>query len=321
MEYLPEFAFEKPASAEAAVAAMAANPAARLVAGGTDLLPNMRRGLIETDAVIDISAIDEMRTIVVDDVGLSVGASVRLEELAADETVRRDYSAIGEAAASVAGPTQRAMATVGGNICLDTRCMFYNQSEWWRVSNDYCLKYKGEICHVVPTSKQCYAAYSGDLAAAMLLFDAAVEIADKDGRRSMPLTDLFNDDGEHYLNLPKGALVVALHVPKPGAGARSRYDKIRVRQSIDFPLAGVAVAIAADGTGLRMGLTGTNCRPMLLEIEGDYAGGLSDEEAEAIEKQVQKTVSPVRTTLIQPQYRRRAIAAKAVRAVRDLLGG
>lgn len=321
MEYLPEFRLLRPKTLDEAVAARAGEPTARFLAGGTDLIPNMRRGLVDSGLLIDLNGVDELRRLETDGEGLSIGAAVTLAEVAGSETVRRDFAAVAEAAGAVAGPTQRLMGTVGGNLCLDTRCIFYNQSEWWRESNDYCLKYRGEICHVVPTSKRCYATYSGDLAAGLLPFDAEVEIASPDGRRRLPLAGLYTDDGADHLTLGVDEMVVAVHVPAARAGVPSGYAKIRVRQSIDFPLAGVAAAVAMDGDrvrDLRLALTGTNSGPVLIEDEG-FAGKAVDEELLAeVERLVQKRVSPVRTTLIQPQYRRRAIAARARRLVREL---
>lgn len=324
MEYLPEFRLLRPKTLDEAVAARAAEPAARLLAGGTDLIPNMRRGLVDSGLLIDLNGVDELRRLQTDGEGLSIGAAVTLAELAGSETVRRDFAAIAEAAGAVAGPTQRLMGTVGGNLCLDTRCFFYNQSEWWRVSNDYCLKYQGEICHVVPTSKRCYATFSGDLAAGLLLFDTEIEIASPAGRRRLPLAGLYTDDGADHLALGADEMVVAVHVPAARAGVSSGYAKIRVRQSIDFPLAGVAAAVAMDGDrvrGLRLALTGTNPAPVLIENEG-FAGKAVDEELLAeVERLVQKSISPLRTTLIPPQYRRRAIAARARRLVQELAEG
>ncbi len=137
----------------------------------------------------------------------------------------------------------------------------------------------------------------------------------------MALNDLFSGEGDDYLKLPAGALLTAVIVPKPAAGHRSAYEKIRVRQSIDFPLAGVAVGVDGAGGRPRMGLTGVGSRPLLLELDGLGAGPLSEEGAEIVRKQVQRAVSPVRTTLIPPQYRRRAIAAKAASILRRLLAG
>jgi 4-hydroxybenzoyl-CoA reductase subunit beta len=312
MELLPNFTLLRPESVDEAVSLRAAHPGARILAGGTDLLPNMRRGLVETETVIDLAGCDELRTLD----GGHIGAMVTLETVA---EACADYPALAQAAVAVAGPTHRGVATVGGNLCLDTRCIFYNQSEWWRKSNEYCLKYGGDICHVVPSNKRCYAVYSGDLAAALALYGAEVEIAGANGRRRVPLDTLLQDDGMDHLALEDGELVVAVHLPPQPPGLRSAYREIRVRGSIDFSLAGVAVGLVVEGdtvTSLSAGLTGTNAAPLVVEIPAAD----TETAATALEKAIQKAVSPVRTALIQPQYRRRAVAALAAHMVRDLAG-
>jgi 4-hydroxybenzoyl-CoA reductase subunit beta len=322
MELLPEFRLLRPHSIDEVIEARAGHPNARVLAGGTDLVPNMRRGLVEADLVIDLSGCEELARIEADGDGLTVGATVTLARLAADDRVRRRWRALAEAAGAVAGPTQRAMATVGGNICLDTRCIFYNQSEWWRRSNDYCLKYRGEICHVVPTSKRCYATYNGDLAAALLVYDAEVEIAGPSGRRRTTLDELLVDDGMNHIALASDEVLTAVHLPARTKGLAARYEKIRVRGSIDFPLAGVAIGLRLERglvSELRVGLTGTNPHPLLIDAGETLAGSALDSAAlDELERMVQKRVSPVRTGLIAPQYRRRAVAALAARLALDL---
>ena len=323
MELLPDFDLVRPPSVDEALAAWREQPAARYFSGGTDLLPNMRRGFVETPRLIDLSDVAELRTLEAGDQGLVIGAAVILDELASHPALAGAYEAVAQAADTVAGPTQRLMGTVGGNLCLDTRCYFYNQSEWWRKSINYCLKYRGEICHVVPTSKRCYAAYSGDLAPALLVLGAELEVAGPEGRRRLPLDDLFTDDGAAHLSLAEGELVVAVRVPPPAPGLRSGYEKLRVRGSIDFPLAGVAIALRPENgalADLRVALTGTNSRPLRLAGTEALVGRELDDEALAtLEKLIQKQSSPVRTALIQPQYRRRAIAGVAARLLRALV--
>ena len=145
------------------------------------------------------------------------------------------------------GPTHRNMGTVGGNLCLDTRCIYYNQSEWWRAANRYCLKYGGDLCHVAPKSRVCYATFSGDLAPALAVLDEAeVEVAGAEGSRIVPLDSLHTGDGERYLALEPDEFVVAVRARRPAA-LRTGYDKVRVRQSIDYPIAGVAAGVDPRG--------------------------------------------------------------------------
>ncbi len=320
MDVLPDFRLHRPATIAEAVAACADASDARYIAGGTDLLANVRRGLTPAGALIDLSAIAELRQIERDAAGLHLGASVTLAEIAEDGAIAADYPALSQAAASVAAPAHREAGTIGGNLCLDTRCYFYNQSDWWRQSNDFCLKYRGETCHVVPTSKRCYAAYSGDTAPALLALGAEIDIAGPEGSRRLGLADLFNDDGIDYLTLGPGELVSAIHLPP--AGGRSGYEKLRIRRAIDFPLAGVAVWLEMAGdtlAALRIALTGTNARPFVATgTEAALGQSLDDEQVVVLGKLVQKQISPVHTTTTQPQYRRRAITALSGRLLRRL---
>jgi 4-hydroxybenzoyl-CoA reductase subunit beta len=224
---------------------------------------------------------------------------------------------------SIAGPTHREAATIGGNLCLDTRCLYYNQSHWWRKSNQFCLKYKGEVCHVAPTKKLCRAAYSGDLAPALMVHRAEVEIAGPSGARHIALDALYREDGADHLMLDHDEIIVGIYLPS--TQARSGYRKVRVRGSIDFPLAGVAIACENTGSAshrFNVAVTGTNSCPVLVDIEGTL-GAADDAEAffQALAKKVQKRVTPLRTTTIAANYRRLSIAAKAEDLARELWNG
>ncbi len=212
------------------------------------------------------------------------------------------------------------MATVGGNLCLDTRCIYYNQSEWWRSANAYCLKNGGDICHVAPQGRRCHAAFTGDLAPALLVLGAKIEIAGPQGRRQISLDDLYVEDGMAHLTLAESELVVTAHLP--ANHPPSTYEKIRIRSAIDFPLAGVAVALSAsDSTvsSLRIALTGTNSRPFLLTGTHTFVGRSIDEKLlQEIERLVQKQVQPMRTTLTPANYRRVTAAALARRLTANL---
>ena len=165
----PNFGLVRPKTLDEAVAARAAHPDASLLGGGTDLIVNIRRGIVAPPVLIDMNDVAELRTIAADAHALEVGASVTVAELAAHPDVIKHYPVVAQAAHVIAGPTQRHMGTVGGNLCLDTRCIFYNQSEWWRGAVDHCLKTTGTMCHVAPKSHGvCFATFSGDLAPALL---------------------------------------------------------------------------------------------------------------------------------------------------------
>lgn len=315
---LPDFRIIHPQTVEEALAAL--NGSAQLLAGGTDLITNMRRGIGTPETLVDLTTIEALHEFTWSEDGLQIGACVTLREIAECADLDPGYRALREAARAVAGPSHRNAATLGGNLCLDTRCVYYNQSHWWRRSNDFCLKYKGEICHVAPQGNRCRAAFSGDVAPALMVLGAEVDIAGRNGTRRVALSDLYQEDGANHLTLEEGEILTGVHVP--ASKARSAYEKIRVRGSIDFPLAGVAVACevsADDSTVFRLAITGTNSRPFSIEsIEPLEMGGDLDTYCTAISKQVQRAVSPQRTTTIAAHYRRVAVSAMAARLVRRL---
>ena len=323
MERMSPFALRRPASLADAVAMLAADPRARAIAGGTDLVPNLRDGLGAPAVLVDLSAIvglDSIETTA--DGATSIGAGVSLARLARDEVLARTLPVLREAAESIAGPAHRTVATVGGNLCLDTRCVFYNQSAWWRRANAWCLKHGGDTCHVAPQGNHCHAAFAGDLAPALIALAAEVEVAGPAGTRRLPLEALYVDDGAAHLALAHGELVAGVHIPAQPPGARSACRKVRVRGAIDFPLAGVAARLVRAGSrvaDLRVAITGTNSRPLLLAGTGTFAGASVDEALlAALAKLVQKQVSPMRTTLTAANWRRTVAAVTARRLVADL---
>jgi 4-hydroxybenzoyl-CoA reductase subunit beta len=230
------------------------------------------------------------------------------------------------------------MGTVGGNLCLDTRCLFYNQSEWWRAANHHCLKTTGEICHVAPKSRGvCFATFSGDLAPALLTLNAEVDLAGPAGKRSIALENLYigyarqdrpvtesEGDGKYYLSLRPGEFVTAVRASNT-AGLRSAYDKVRVRRSIEYPVTGVAVALRRQGdvlADLRVAFTGTNPRPVLLKGTAELCGGpLEPRVFEGLDALVRDQIMSMKTTFTPGHYRRRVAAVLARRLLERLFAG
>jgi 4-hydroxybenzoyl-CoA reductase subunit beta len=325
MHALPEFILRRPASVAEATALLAVEPAARLVAGGTDLLPNLRRGLERPAMLIDVSRLHGLATAEkTPDGGMLLGAGLTLSELSRVRAVTAGCTALSEAARSAAGPAHRTAATLGGNLCQDTRCVFYNQSEWWRASNQYCLKRGGDTCHVAPQGERCHAAYSGDLAPVLLALGAQVELQSAAGARWLPLQDLYRDDGASHLTLAPGEMLARVRLPPARPGLVCGFRKSRVRDAIDFPLASVAVALALEEgriVSLRIALSGTNSHPLLLAGTRELAGGPVDAELLAtIGKLVRQQVSPMRSTATPSNYRRQVAAVQTQRLVRELAG-
>ena len=324
MENMPAFTLHRPETAAEAVRLKASDATSRYLAGGTDMIVNVRRGIEEPDSMIDLTAIAAITEISAEDGGLRIGAGVKLSDLAAHAGLRRDYPAIAQAAASVAGPTHRQYGTIGGNLCLDTRCLFYNQSQWWRESNNFCLKHKGDVCHVAPGGKRCFAAFSGDVAPAMLVYGAEIDLEGPKGARTIPLADLYRDDGMDHLALEADELLVSVRLPRPAANTVSAYEKSRIRGSIDFPLAGCAVRVTMDGDKVKdlvIALTAVNPYPHIVNGLEDFVGKpLDDDALDKIREAVRSQAKPMRTTTIRPWYRRRVVGALARRLTARLAG-
>ncbi len=324
MPRLPDFVLHRPASVAAAASLLAAEPGARLLAGGTDLMPNLRRGIEQPSTLIALAGVLDFGDITYSADGLSIGAGVSLARLASEARIARDWPAIAQAAVSVAGPGHRYAASLGGNLCQDTRCVYYNQSAWWRAANDHCLKRGGDTCHVAPQGRRCHAAFAGDMAPALLVLGAQVELTTQRGTRRIPLAALYRDDGAAHLTLAQDELLSHIHLP-PSSGWRSGYRKARTRAAMDFPLAGVACALTLQaGTiaELHIAITGTNSHPFLLEGNEAFIGRRVDAALLAqLGKLVQKQVGPMRSTVTPSNYRRLAAAALAQRLLQDLTAG
>jgi 4-hydroxybenzoyl-CoA reductase subunit beta len=338
MDALPEFSVLHPRTLDEALAARAAHPSGRLLGGGTDLVVNIRRGIEAPTLLIDVSGVDELRVLKVDADEIHVGTSVTLTELSENPEVAKNYPVVAQAAGIVAGPTHRNMGTVGGNLCLDTRCIYYNQSQWWRAANDHCLKTTGTICHVAPKSRGvCFATFSGDLAPAFLTLGAEVDLAGPACRRTVPLASLYigyarqdvpisetQGDGKYYLSLRPGEMVTAVRANNT-PGLRSAYDKIRIRRSIEYPVCGVAVALRRERdtlADLRVAFTGTNPRPVLLDGTDRLCGGLLDERVfHGLDELVRDQIMSMKTTFTPGHYRRRVAGVLARRLVQRLWDG
>jgi 4-hydroxybenzoyl-CoA reductase subunit beta len=335
MDALPSFDLIRPRTLHELIEARATHPHSRLLGGGTDLIVNIRRGIVAPPVLIDVNGIDELRAIRADAGTLEIGAAVTLSELAVHPAVVQHYPVVAQAAGHIAGPTHRNMGTVGGNIALDTRCIFYNQSEWWRAANHHCLKTTGTVCHVAPKSRGvCFATFSGDLAPALLALDAEVDIAGRSGRRVMPLAELYigyarqdepatetRGDGKYYLSLRPGEIIAAVRA-RNTPGLRSAYDKIRIRRSIEYPVTGVAVALRRDGAtlaDLRVAFTGTNPRPVRLTGTADLCGGPLDARVlSGLDALARDQIMAMKTTFTPGHYRRRVAGVLARRLVQRL---
>jgi 4-hydroxybenzoyl-CoA reductase subunit beta len=319
---LPQFKLLRPRSVDDAVAYLAKHAEnLRVLAGGTDLIPSMRQKLFEPEYVLDVRGVSTMRGVTpLPDGGVEIGALTTLRAIERSDFVRQHYPVLTEAAATVASPVLRNMGTIGGNICLDTRCLWYNQSLTWRKGCGFCIKKDGDLCHVAPGGTKCWAVFSGDTPPALLCLHAEIEIASPHGLRRIALPDFYTGLGDTYRKLQADELVTRVILPLSSAGYCGVYRKLRVRGSIDYPLAGVAVVIKrlnghiADA---HIAITAVNPAPMLLKGVSDLMVGKAMDEAiaEAAGDLAAKTAKPLTTSALTPEYRREMIRVFTSRAV------
>lgn len=333
---LPDFELHRPRTLDEALALLA-RPHTQLIAGGTDLLPSLRQGLFSPAHLIDLRGLATLRGIrTLADGTLEIGALTTLTEIENHELIRHRYPVLQQAAATVASPVLRNMGTLGGNLCLDTRCLWYNQSLSWRRSCGFCIK-KGDertdsalLCHVAPGGNRCWAAFSADTPPALLSLDAAIEIASAATRRRLPLADFYTGSGDAGLRLAPGELVTRILIPATDQPWRGVYRKLRVRGSIDYPLAGVAVALqlaapaASNGerrvTRARVAITAVNPAPLLIANSEPLLLGRAlydqpDAAAAAVADLAAATAKPLTTSALTPEYRREMIRLFVHRAL------
>jgi len=319
---LPQFRLLRPRAVEEAVAYLAKHSGSvRVLAGGTDLIPSMRQKLFEPEFVLDLRGLAELRGVRPQaDGAVEIGALTTLSAIEKSAYLHHHYPVLTEAAATVASPVLRNMGTIGGNICLDTRCLWYNQSLTWRKGCGFCIKKDGNLCHVAPGGTKCWAAFSGDTPPALLCLKAEIEIASPSGTRRTPLRDFYTGDGENYRKLQRNELVTRVFLPVESADYRGIYRKLRVRGSIDYPLAGVAVVIKRSNghvADARLAITAVNPAPLLVQRAGEMLIGKAVDEAlaDAVGDLAARTAKPLTTSALTPEYRREMIRVFTKRAV------
>jgi 4-hydroxybenzoyl-CoA reductase subunit beta len=319
---LPQFRLLRPRSVEEAVGYLAQHSGnIRVLAGGTDLIPSMRQKLFEPEQVLDLGAVAALRGITAGpDGGVEIGALTSLRAIERSAVLRQHYSVLPEAAATVASPVLRNMGTIGGNICLDTRCLWYNQSLTWRKGCGFCIKKDGDLCHVAPGGTKCWAAFSADTPPALMCLNAEIEIASAAGVRRVFLRDFYTGIGDNYRSLRSNELVTRVFLPASTAGYCGVYRKLRVRGSIDYPLAGVAVVMKRSNGHVgdaRLGITAVNPAPLLVKGAGELLMGKVVDEAlaEAVGDLAASTAKPLTTSALTPEYRREMIRVFTKRAV------
>ena len=291
-----------------------------LVAGGTDLFPNMKRRQFTPQVLISLGRVKGAREIS-NGSGLHIAPGATLAEVAAHPTVRAKYTALTQAAGVVSTPQLRNMGTIGGNLCLDTRCNWYDQSLFWRTAEGYCMKtHPSVVCRVAPSSPRCLAVASADTVPALIALGAKVTVENVGGRREIDLAELYREDGIRYLAIGRDDVVVSVTLPD-ATGWRSTYLKLRDRNSFDFPIAGVAAAVRLDGstvTEARIAVTALASRPVAVDAKMLVGTKLDDDAIAAAADAVHKAARPMDNTSGTISQRKRAARVFTERALRSL---
>jgi 4-hydroxybenzoyl-CoA reductase subunit beta len=327
MMRLPRFRYLAPRTVkEAAEVLDDLGPDAAPLAGGTDLLPNMKRRQQTPGTVVGLRGIAELQARSGSPAtGVTLGAMTRLSTLERDRAIAETHPALTRAAALVASPAIRNTATLGGNLCLDTRCTYYDQSESWRESIGYCMKKSGETCWVAPRADRCYAVSSSDTAPVLCALGAEVSLVSKAGERRIPAPELFADDGACPLTRRPDEVLTAVHLPPVEEGQRATYLKVRRRGSVDFPILGVAARVRVGQGGVveaaRIFLGAVGSRPQEAAAAAEFLVGrsLRDEEVvREVGRLAAHVAKPMQNADLTLGWRKQAAREYATRALREL---
>ncbi len=322
---LPPYRYHRPSTvAEAVSLAGAYAGDAMFIAGGTDLIPNMKHRLFEPGHLIALKGIDGLKGIAEENGHLRIGATETLTSVARSPEVRERFPALSAAAGHIAGPQLRNAGTIGGNLCLDTRCTYYNQTAFWRDALGYCLKKDGDVCHVTKVGTKCVAAHSADTPPVLMTLDAVAVLVGAEGEREVPVRDFFVTDGILNTQRAPDEIVTELRVPLESAGRRQGYTKLRQRNSIDFPLLTVAIAADLDGDGTVRSIEGVitalGARPRVLTGWDEVALGrkLDGDVVEELAARAHKQCHPLENIIVDADWRRAMVPVYVRRALEQV---
>jgi 4-hydroxybenzoyl-CoA reductase subunit beta len=320
---LPVFEYARPSTVDDVLRELAEHPGeCLLIAGGTDAVPNLKHRLHEPRRLVSLAGVAELKTVREDAAGLHLGALVTLTALTRLPQLARDFAATAHAASLVASPQIRNMGTLGGNLCLDTRCTYYNQTYFWREALGFCLKKDGVRCHVVPQGKRCVAAHSSDVSPTLIAYGAELEIASPRGHRRVSCDEFFVGDGIHNNVLKPDELVTRVTLPAAARGQRGAYRKLRPRGAIDFPM--LSVAVAARGSGdrmqsLRVVVSALGAKPRLLGSLDPLVANqpASEQTFAAVAAAAHKQCRPLINVAYDDDWRHAMVPVLVTRALRD----
>lgn len=295
----------------------------RPIAGGTDLIPRIRFGLLQPARLVSLKDLPELRGIKRQGQALHIGAMTTLSELAESPIVKKDSPVLYEAVLAVAAPPIRNVATIGGNVFQNSRCLYYNQSRTWRLERRPCLKGGGKLCHAVPGSKKCFSVYQGDVAPALIAAGASIRIEKKKGKpREVPVEELFTGQGLEPIRVRPGEMGTRFIIPVPHKTGSS-YKKFRLRSAIDYPLAGAAASVSVNRGRIesaRLVLSASGPAPLIMALDGLAVGEKPAQvDLDAISRAIPKNLPLVNNQILPASYRREMFSVFAKRAMKTAL--
>ena len=323
---LPPFEYHRPRTVEEALDLLDRyGESAMLVAGGTDLIPNMKHRLHEPGHLVSLRGVGSLRGTALEGDELVIGAGESLADVAGHPTIRARLPALAAAAGQVAGPQLRSMGTLGGNLCLDTRCTYYNQTYFWRRALGFCLKKDGDTCHVTGVGRKCVAAHSADTPPVLWALGASVELVSAAGTRTVAVEDFFVADGIANTVRRPDEVLTRVRVPVPAPGTRMAFRKVRQRASIDFPVLNLAAVLVAEPGGavesLRLVVSGLGSRPREVTGIEDVVGRPLDPPAvAAVAERAHQQCRPLTNNIVDPEWRRAMVPVYVRRVLEEVTG-
>jgi 4-hydroxybenzoyl-CoA reductase subunit beta len=319
---IPYFDFRAPSTLEEALSILDDyHGGARVLAGGTDLIPLMKYGLDAPGTIMSLKNVTSLSGIKLENKEFHIGAMTSLADLLSSSIIKDNFQALHQAIAAVAAPPIRNVATVGGNICQNSRCFYYNQSKTWRIERPPCLKAGGNICHAVPKGKKCFSVYSGDLAPALIALKSRVSVERKGKCRILTLRDIFSDNGMVPFTLDKEELLTSIIIPLPEKGTYSSYMKMRLRPAVDYPLLSVAVSVSLGGdreiTEATFVLGAVGPAPVAVSASGQLLrdGMNNTDDFDALGEILRKKTQMVDNLALPGSYRRKMLPVMAKKAI------
>ncbi len=322
---LPRFEYVSPSSVNECLSILdQSGKEAEILAGGTDLLVNMKFGVKQPRVIVNVKSIPELNAVSTDENGnMSIGAAVILSDLAGNPMVKETLPALHSAIKQVGSKHIRNMACIGGNVCLDTRCWYTNQSKLWRDARALCYKQGGDVCHAVKNSPRCHAINNSDTAPALIALKASVEVVKKGGKRLIPFDAFYQDDGQHPTVLAKGEIVTVITVPKTPDDTKTVFIKVCSRRGIDFANGSIAASVTGDGnqcSDARVVVGSLSSMPRLLEETSQHIlqEGLTEQSIETAAGIARKALPTTTNLFTSPGYKRDLTEVLVKQALHDV---